>query len=259
MHPVPLPTARPLLLDETGLRVTVMRGQEVFAEYDLLQKRWIRGGELHDTGSWKKTLSDYRRHSGFELANPVRQAPEGVWLIADLHLGHANIIRYCSRPFVVSSVDEMDRVLIQNWNATVPPAGRAYLLGDLRYGRDARPSARYRRQLNGDITIIRGNHDTGDLDAIPSTTIVSENRTFLLIHDPADAPGTFDGWVIHGHHHNNDLRHYPFMDFQNHRINVSAEVVGYSPVGIRELSRNIEEHEKSGDTAPLLLRYRYTF
>lgn len=37
--------------------------------------------------------------------------------IADLHLGHEAVIRMCDRPF--SSIDEMDSMLIKNWNSIV--------------------------------------------------------------------------------------------------------------------------------------------
>ena len=40
-----------------------------------------------------------------------------TWLTADTHFGHQNIIRYCQRPF--DRVEEMDRVLVQRWNARV--------------------------------------------------------------------------------------------------------------------------------------------
>ena len=35
--------------------------------------------------------------------------------ISDLHLGHANVIKFDGRPF--ADVDEMDRMLIEMWNA----------------------------------------------------------------------------------------------------------------------------------------------
>jgi calcineurin-like phosphoesterase family protein len=95
------------------------------------------------------------------------------------------------------------------------------------------------------------------LDAVPSATLEYGNNNFLLIHDPADALPSFDGWVIHGHHHNNDLRCFPFVNFKERRINVSAEVLGYSPVGIQELSRIIHERECSGNCEPILFRYPY--
>ncbi len=256
--PAQLPQrARPLLLDETGLRITVMCGQQIFAEYDLLQKRWIRGAELHDMAEWQRTVAMYRKSAGFELVQPAPPHAGDLYLISDLHLGHANIIRYCSRPFLFEDVTEMDRVLIQNWNRTIAPGDMVYYLGDLRYGKHALPALQYREQLNGTITFIAGNHDAKAMGAVSSKTLEYGDYTFLLVHDPADAPATFDGWVIHGHHHNNDLRSYPFLNFEKRWINVSAEVLGYAPVGIQELSRIIHEHDQAGDTESLLLRYPY--
>jgi calcineurin-like phosphoesterase family protein len=257
LHAVPVPAIRPLLLDETGLRITVMRGQEIFAEYDLLQKRWIRGSELHDPAVWQRTVAAYRKTARFELVQPAPLHAGDLYLISDLHLGHENIIRYCSRPFLSTDVTEMDRVLIQNWNCTIAPGDMVYYLGDLRYGKHALPALQYREQLNGTITFIAGNHDAKTMGAIPSQTLEYGNYIFLLVHDPADAPDTFDGWVIHGHHHNNDLRRYPFLNFEMRQINVSAEVLGYSPVGIQEIVQIIQERERSGNREPLLLRYPY--
>jgi len=256
--PAELPTSvRPVLLDETGLRITVMCGQEIFAEYDLLQKRWIRGAELHDPAAWQYTIAAYRKNAGFELVQPALPHPGDIYLIADLHLGHANIVRYCSRPFLHADAAEMDRVLIQNWNFTIAPADPAWYLGDLRYGRNAPSASQYREQLNGTITFIAGNHDVKTLGTVPSKTLEYGDYLFLLIHDPADVPGTFDGWVIHGHHHNNDLRHYPFVNFEKRRINVSAEVLGYIPVGIQELVQIIRGRGRRGNLEPVLLRYPY--
>ncbi len=256
--PAQLPaSASPLLLDEAGLRITVMCGPVIFAEYDLLQKRWVRGAELHDPASWQRTVAAYRKYAGFELAGPAPSHAEDIFLISDLHLGHANIIRYCSRPFLSDDVAEMDRVLIQNWNCTIAPADPVYYLGDLRYGKNALPVSQYREQLNGTITFIAGNHDDKTVGAVPSKTLGYGNYRFLFVHDPAEAPGTFDGWVIHGHHHNNDLRRYPFVNFEKRRINVSAEVLGYAPVGMQELVQIIRKRERSGNHEPILLRYPY--
>jgi calcineurin-like phosphoesterase family protein len=38
-----------------------------------------------------------------------------VWFTADLHFGHANIIRYCGRPF--ADVASMDTEIIDRLNA----------------------------------------------------------------------------------------------------------------------------------------------
>jgi calcineurin-like phosphoesterase family protein len=247
----------PITLDDAGLRITVMQGDDIFTEYDLLEKRWISGDHSHSSKSWQKTLALFRQQSGFERLDPLPSHPEDIFLIADLHLGHANIIHYCSRPFLFSDVREMDHVLIKNWNYTISPANRVYYLGDLRYGTDALPALQYRQKLKGNITFVTGNHDDEVPDTVPSCLLDYGGFRFLLIHDPADCPSVFDGWVIHGHHHNNDLRHYPFIDFEHRRINVSAEVIGYSPVNLKDICELIRERMSWGDMTPILLKYPY--
>ncbi len=245
----------PVTLDETGLRITVMQGEKILAEYDLLEKCWIFDGARHSSPSWQNTLSHYRKKAGFELTtmNPVQE--EDIFLISDLHLDHANIIRYCSRPFLFSDVVGMNRVLINNWNYAILPENRVFYLGDLQYGKHTRNAEEYLKKLNGDITFIRGNHDDAELGAVPSSTLEYKGLRFLLVHDPAKAPLDFDGWIIHGHHHNNDLRHFPFINFVDRRINVSAEVIGYVPVGLNEICTLIQSHQSGGNANPVLLRY----
>lgn len=245
----------PVLLDETGIRITVMQDMAILGEYDLIEKRWVFGDYRHSAARWQKTLGHYRHHAGFEHRDPEPPRADDVFVIADLHLGHANIIRYCSRPFLFSDSAEMDHVLIKNWNYTVSQKNRVYYLGDFRYGPDAEPAVQYRKRLRGDIVFIRGNHDDSGTGTVTHAKTVFDGTRFFLVHDPADAPPGFDGWVIHGHHHNNDLRNYPFMNFACRRVNVSAEVVGYTPVGLHEIVRRIREREATGDTAPALFRY----
>jgi calcineurin-like phosphoesterase family protein/2'-5' RNA ligase len=248
---------RPVLLDDVGFRITVMHNDEILGEFDLLRTCWLTQEEIHDPRSWQQSLALYRKRVGFELSAPAGHGPDEIFLIADLHLGHANIIRYCSRPFVPADVAEMDRVLVANWNYCIGPKNRVYFLGDLRYGRDARPEAEYRTLLNGNVTFVAGNHDTPvSPDTVPVAYLTCDGIRFLLVHDPADAPENFDGWIIHGHHHNNDLRGFPFLDGTRRRINVSAEVIGYSPVSMREICQIIRE-QAFGSGEPLLLRYPY--
>ena len=247
----------PLLLDGTGLRITVMQNEEILAEYDLLEKCWIYNEHRHDSSQWQETLGKFRRSAGFELETLRTPDPEDIFVIADMHLGHANIIRYCSRPFLFTDCDEMDHVLIQNWNLTVGGNSQIYHLGDLRYGKGAPPVSGYLDQLGGRATFIKGNHDDEMSGWVKSAEIEYNGLHFFLVHDPADAPPDFKGWVIHGHHHNNELCDFPFMDFMNHRVNVSAEVIGYVPVSLEEICSHIRKNAKGGNSPALILRYPY--
>jgi calcineurin-like phosphoesterase family protein len=80
-----------------------------------------------------------------------------TWFTADLHLGHANIIRYCSRPF--STVAEMDQTLLERLNASVKANDILHFLGDFSIGNPARV-LEYRRRIRcKKILAVPGNHD----------------------------------------------------------------------------------------------------
>ena len=54
-----------------------------------------------------------------------------IYLTSDLHFNHMNILKYEpeSRPF--SSIEEMNEVIIQNWNEVVKISDTVYVLGDM--------------------------------------------------------------------------------------------------------------------------------
>ena len=54
-----------------------------------------------------------------------------VYFIADMHLGHDNIIRLCGRPF--KYVEDMDAAIINNWNSRVKDEDTVYILGDIAF------------------------------------------------------------------------------------------------------------------------------
>ena len=71
-----------------------------------------------------------------------------TWFTADTHFGHANVIRYCERPF--ASVQEMDDVLIENWNYIIKPKDTVYHLGDFTLAGKEKANDYFSR-LNGKI------------------------------------------------------------------------------------------------------------
>ena len=84
------------------------------------------------------------------------------WFTADTHFGHANIIRYCNRPY--ASVEEMDADLVRRWNERVADGDTVWVLGDFALGRLERSLAHAGR-LKGRLRLVVGNHDrpfTGD-------------------------------------------------------------------------------------------------
>ena len=51
-----------------------------------------------------------------------------IYYIADMHFGHTNVIRFDDRPF--ADTEQMDEVLIQNWNERVTADDTVYVLLD---------------------------------------------------------------------------------------------------------------------------------
>ncbi|MGD1003922.1 MAG: 2'-5' RNA ligase family protein [Methanoregulaceae archaeon] len=242
------------LLDEDGLRISVINGEKILAEYDLFNNRWVSQNGDTSIVEWHKTLQKYRISNNIELTHPVFSKTPDIYVISDLHLGHANIIKYCSRPFPHDAVHEMDQILIKNWNYTVKSGDRIFLIGDLCYGPNAKTPFEYLQRLNGDIILIQGNHDKDTESPVHFEILTHLDLHFLPIHDPNDAPPNFDGWIIHGHHHNNNLEEYPFINFEKRRINVSAEVIKYQPMSLSELYNIIKGHQLNPQEKYIFLR-----
>lgn len=156
------------------------------------------------------------------------------FIISDLHLNHYNIIQYCHRPF--TSLNEMNTTIVERWNEVVNDNDMVYFLGDFCMGKPGTWLSR----MNGNILFIRGNHDRGleGIHPVVESVVIRHNdEEILLIHAKNYLKFPWDGWILHGHHHNNDLENYPFLHQQNKTMNVSAELLDYYPI---ELSKLLE-------------------
>lgn len=78
------------------------------------------------------------------------------WFSSDTHFGHANIIRFCNRPF--GDVDHMNTALADAINATVPAGDELWLIGDLALG-SIEHSLSVLRRIAADVVLVGGNHD----------------------------------------------------------------------------------------------------
>ena len=159
-----------------------------------------------------------------------------IYFIGDLHLEHKNIIPYCNRPF--KSVEEMNKVLIDNWSKVVKPEDTVYFLGDFSFGKFKESI----KKVNGKIVFIKGNHDRdlGNYPTLNTLTLTLDGTRFLLTHDPDQLNGIFIAdWLIHGHHHNNWPDKWPLINRDKHTINVSAELINYTPISLEDIKKLI--------------------
>ena len=218
-------------LPSVGLRITLLNNEsKIVYEYDFIQKRFLSRLEALSKNEWSKTLRYFRIKKGMENCYDNRKT---TYVISDLHLDHENIIRYCSRPFLFSDVDEMNKVLVNNWNNTVKD-NTIFFLGDLSFGRGARSADEWLKNLRGKIVFIRGNHEVVE-NSKEYEILKYGNHSFLLVHDPHNLPIKWKEWVIHGHKHNNEMKEYPFINGINKTINVSAELLNYKPISFEDL------------------------
>jgi calcineurin-like phosphoesterase family protein len=173
-----------------------------------------------------------------------------IFFTADLHLGHANIIKHCDRPF--SSVEEMDEHLIFAWNKSVRPNDSVYILGDLIFRSSASPDS-YLSRLRGKKHLIFGNHDkdwvkksnmSEHFISVERFAEISDGKhKITLCHYPLMswnhmAKGSY---MIHGHIHNNrEAFYFPMLRQMPNLLNAGVEINDYRPVSFDVLVANNE-------------------
>lgn len=81
-----------------------------------------------------------------------------IYFSSDTHYFHIKIIEYCRRPF--ANVEEMNEVMIENWNKTVSANDIIYHLGDVIFHPDMQQVDAILSRLNGHKYLIAGNHDS---------------------------------------------------------------------------------------------------
>ena len=166
-----------------------------------------------------------------------------IYFTADLHLGHANVIQHCNRPF--TSAEEMDAALIRNWNETVSPQDEIYILGDLTM-KPAEQAHRYLSVLQGRKYYIRGNHDHflkridayGDhFEWVKDYFVLRYNgKMFVLFHYPiSEWDGYFRGAIhLYGHIHNSAAS-AERLNKEGLCFNVGVDGTCFRPVSIDEI------------------------
>lgn len=106
-----------------------------------------------------------------------------IFYIADLHIGHKDILAFDNRPFF--DLRNMRETIIKNWNTIVEENDDVYVLGDVFW--DIRDTGSVLGKLEGNIHLIRGNHDEESLlwDSVSDYREIEDNgRHVILSHYP---------------------------------------------------------------------------
>jgi len=163
------------------------------------------------------------------------------FIISDLHLGHANIIKYCNRP------KENNQMIINNWNKVVGKRDMVLCLGDLSLT-NKQKTIELCSKLKGNKFLIRGNHDGQSVSWYKDcgfTVVEPIYKMFkdkydkryhvLFTHEPVvELP---KGWFnIHGHIHAGVHRDY---DLTERHFNLSVEAIDYTPKRLYEILKAV--------------------
>lgn len=169
-----------------------------------------------------------------------------IWLTSDLHFNHVNILKYepVSRPY--ETLEEMNEVIIKNWNDRVKPEDTVYVLGDMVMGQlDA--GRECLKRLSGKIVLIRGNHDSPKriemykemgIEVHDIYYLPYKGRYFILCHFPI-ASEEFIKMVIkdnsevvnlYGHVHSNAPKGYV-----NGTYHVGLDTNDLCPISIQQI------------------------
>jgi calcineurin-like phosphoesterase family protein len=168
-----------------------------------------------------------------------------IFFTADLHINHANIIKYCNRPF--SSTNEMDEILIKNWNSKVQPTDTIYVLGDFGFAKNEYLEKVLQR-LNGKKHLVFGNHDKAIRKSkilqgyFQSCSELKEiyvgDQKITLCHYPMLVwnESHRNSFMLHGHCHGT----LP-IDLAKKRMDVGVDPNGYSPLSFDEVKEVMDK------------------
>ena len=168
-----------------------------------------------------------------------------IFYTADTHFGYLPIIYATARPF--ADTDEMDAVLIANWNQTVSPEDTVYIVGDFAYNKGEIPSV-YFEKLNGHKHLIRGNHDASldhqedffrYCESVTDLLEIDDNGSHVILcHYPM--VHNKKSYMIHGHVHNRRGPGYDILKTLPHVLNAGVDINFFKPVTLEQLIRNNE-------------------
>lgn len=169
-----------------------------------------------------------------------------TFIISDTHFGHQNIIKFCNRPF--ESVEEMDNVMIEQWNMVVSKGDTVYHLGDFGFGSKEQISDIVKK-LNGNIRLIMGNHDAHSVkwyydcgfNRVYDKPIIIDDF-YVLSHTPRTVGADIYAY-IYGHVHNDNI----YANYTENSFCACAERIGYMPIEFDTIKNLMKEYDKKQD------------
>ena len=166
------------------------------------------------------------------------------WLVSDTHFNHEKLEEWGCR-----SGDWQEQLL--DGICAIDPHDTLIHLGDICIGNDAEIHQEIWERQTCNKVLVRGNHDKKSVSwylehgwdfVCDGLHLEWGGHTLLLTHRPMHP----DMWRftrnIHGHTHGNNHRSEEYHTWytNEYHIDISPEVIGYKPVQLKTLLKNIK-------------------
>ncbi len=161
-----------------------------------------------------------------------------TYFIADLHLGHKNILKFSSRSKWIPSMDVHDDILKERYSGVISKRDLVFFLGDVAWTTEALQQL---EEWPGRKRLVRGNHDNLNeglyqrvFEKIYGAVMYKQ---FWLSHVPLHPTEVSlqyrKEFNVHGHLHDNVIKRWYRED--KRYINVCVEKLLGLPVSLEEL------------------------
>ena len=170
-----------------------------------------------------------------------------TFVTSDTYFGRETFLEKGKRNF--KSIEEMDKVLIDNWNSKVSKYDTVYHLGNFAWDPF---SANYALQnLNGKIKFITGNKDKALIESasmhekvqiLHDQIVELQDYDIVLCHYPLEWWNGKETGTIHLHGHNHEL--FPIDLSKALRISVCIDYWNLYPINIKTITELVNDYLK---------------
>lgn len=181
------------------------------------------------------------------MSNEQKKSNKRIpWFVSDTHWSHEKLCSVFKRPngrFVrpFANADEMDRIMIENWNRVVQDDDVVINLGDVAIKHAA---LKIHYQLKGTKRLQMGNHDISDAKDFlkhfetilgPIKVDDSFGNSYIISHMPIhqDCLAPWCKANIHGHLHINVVNDPRY-------ISMCMEQIDYTPFHLDEVHKRVD-------------------
>ena len=178
---------------------------------------------------------------------------EHTFFTSDTHFNHANIVKFCNRPF--KDVEQMNEMMIANWNSVIGETDTVFHLGDFCLG-GAAEWTKLLDRLNGKIYLILGNHDLKNIRqgfisrfehvAMQMHIEVGKQRIYLNHYPFLCFEGGYkEVWQLFGHVHtrknNTGIDAGRLQYLYPTQYDVGVDNNGFAPISFEQVKRIINK------------------